>query len=73
MFVGSAYDSSLMRMRMYGSTEKNSVRARNVPSCSGGSGRSTSLKSDSCGTPSGLAARTIIRFRMAMASHFQAR
>src|SRR5271154_3651139 len=45
-----------MRPRMYGSTERKSVRSRICPSARAGIGASTRRKSDSFGIPTGRAA-----------------
>src|SRR5687767_1151133 len=61
--VDAAYDGpSLMRPRMYGSSERNTVCIRISPSLSAGIGTSSRRKSVGAGSPCGRLASTMRRF-----------
>src|SRR5215467_3139341 len=67
--TGAAYDGpSLMRPRMYGSSDRNIVRRRTAPSVTSGIGASTMSKLAEVGAPTGRDFRRIWRF---MAMSFQ--
>src|SRR6185503_2384253 len=64
-FTDAAYDGpSLIRPRMYGSSERYVVRRRTSPSLSAGIGPSTVSKLSAVGMPAGRDFRRIWRFMM---------